>query len=230
MRVAAARGHRRARLLRASSARAGRSSRRGRGSGRRCSSSGSATSPSRAGACSGRRSRRSVSAAPAPWAAILTAGGIGAVVGGVARDPVPARPAAGRLRPRRDAALAAAALARARRADVARSRRPPSSAALGIAVHLTLWFTVFQQRGARAGAVARQLVRHARLVRPHPARDGARRARRRLDRRQPRRSGSALVVMWASWLAILALPSVWAIRRGRRGTGRDGRLTTITPR
>ena len=48
-----------------SSGRAGRSSRRGPGSGRRCSSSGSATSPSRDGACSGRRSRRSASAAPA---------------------------------------------------------------------------------------------------------------------------------------------------------------------
>ena len=80
---------------------------------------------------------------------------------------------------------------------------------LGIAVHLTLWFTVFQQQVPER---AQSRVSTRSDPRPHPCRDGV--------------GGAvsdaigvtetlwiALLVMWASWAAILTLPSVWAIRR-----------------
>ena len=80
------------------------------------------------------------------WATILAAGGIGAV-GGLRRsrsgsDPTGrwSRASSPRCRSR------SSARARPRRADLGRSRPPRSSRGAGLAVHLTLWFTVFQQQ------------------------------------------------------------------------------------
>lgn len=145
------------------------------------------------------------------WATILAVGGVGAVVGSLA---------ALRLRPRRPLVactiaampigleLAALALA----APVWVIAGAAFLAAGGIAVHLTLWFTVFQQQiperaqsrvasydtfgsfvlmpigFAMAGPIAHAIGTSPTLW-------------------------GALAIDLACWLAILALPSVWAIRR-----------------
>ena len=145
------------------------------------------------------------------WAAILTAGGIGAVVGGVL---------AIRLRPDRPmvACVLAAMLISLQALSLALGAPTWLIAVaaffggLGIAVHLTLWFTVFQQQvPERAqsrvasydtlGSFVLVPVGTA-LVAPLAASIGV-----------TETLWLCLVVMWASWVAILALPSVWAIRR-----------------
>jgi MFS family permease len=145
------------------------------------------------------------------WAAILTAGGIGAVVGGVL---------AIRFRPDRPmvACVLAAMLISLQALSLALGAPTWLIAVaaffggLGIAVHLTLWFTVFQQQvPERAqsrvasydtlGSFVLVPVGTA-LVAPLAASIGV-----------TETLWLCLVVMWASWLAILALPSVWAIRR-----------------
>ena len=146
-----------------------------------------------------------------PWAAILTAGGVGAVTGGVA---------AIRVRPRRPLVVCVLAatlislqtLALALSAPTAVIAAAAFVGGIGIAVHLTLWFTVFQQQvPERAqsrvasydtlGSVVLVPIGMA-LVGPLADAIGI-----------VETLWLALVVMWGSWAAILLLPSVWAIRR-----------------
>ena len=79
-------------------------------------------------------------------------------------------------------------------------------------MHLTLWFTVFQQQvpeRAQSRVASYETLGSfvlvpvgTALVAPLASAIGV-----------PETLWICLVVMWASWLAILALPSVWAIRR-----------------
>jgi predicted MFS family arabinose efflux permease len=145
------------------------------------------------------------------WATILTASGVGAVTGGVL---------AIRFRPQRPmvACVLAAMLISLQTLALALGAPTWAIAAaafcggLGIAVHLTLWFTVFQQRvpeRAQSHVASYDTLGSfvlmplgAALVGPLAAAIGL-----------TETLWLCLVVMWASWLAILTLPSVWAIRR-----------------
>jgi MFS family permease len=145
------------------------------------------------------------------WATILTANGIGAVVGGAA---------AIRFRPRRPMVACVLAAMLISLQTLALALDAPTwmiavaafFGGLGIAVHLTLWFTVFQEQvPERAqsrvasydtlGSFVLMPVGMA-LVGPVAAGIGL-----------TETLWLCLVVMWSSWVAILALPSVWAIRR-----------------
>ena len=146
------------------------------------------------------------------WAAILTAGGVGAVTGGVV---------AIRFKPYRPmvACVLAATLISLQTLSLAVAAPTWLIAVasfcggFGIAVHLTLWFTVFQQHvPERAqsrvasydtlGSFVLVPVGTA-LVGPVAAAVGV-----------TETLWICLVVMWTSWAAILVLPSVWGIRRG----------------
>ncbi len=152
------------------------------------------------------------------WATILAVGGIGAVVGSVlALRLRPSRPLVICTLAAMPIGLELAALALA--APVWMISAAAFLAAGGIAVHLTLWFTVFQQQiperaqsrvasydtfgsfvlmplgFALAGPIAHAVGASATLW-------------------------GALAIDLACWLAILSLPSVWAIRRVP--LGRDG--------
>jgi predicted MFS family arabinose efflux permease len=146
------------------------------------------------------------------WAAILTAGGVGAVVGGVL---------AIRLRPDRPmvACVLAAMLISLQALSLALGAPTWLIAVaaffggLGLAVHLTLWFTVFQQQvpeRAQSRVASYDTLGSFVLVPVGTALVGPVAEAIGLTETL----WICLIVMWASWLAILALPSVWAIRRG----------------
>ena len=146
-----------------------------------------------------------------PWAVILTAGGVGAVLGGLV---------AIRIRPRRPLVVCvlAATLISLQTLALALSAPTPVIAAvsfvggIGIAVHLTLWFTVFQQqvpphaqsRVASYDTLGSFILMPVGMALVGPLADAV---------GIVETLWLALVVMWASWAAILLLPSVWAIRR-----------------
>jgi len=146
-----------------------------------------------------------------PWAVILTAGGVGAVIGGIL---------AIRIRPRRPLVVSvlAATLISLQTLALALSAPTPVIAmasfvgGIGIAVHLTLWFTVFQQqvpghaqsRVASYDTLGSFVLMPIGMVVVGPLADAI---------GIVETLWLALVVMWASWAAILLLPSVWAIRR-----------------
>jgi hypothetical protein len=146
-----------------------------------------------------------------PWAVILTAGGAGAVVGGVL---------AMRVRPRRPlvACTLAAVLISLQTLSLALGAPTAVIAAAsfvggaGIAVHLTLWFTVFQQqvperaqsRVASYDTLGSFVLMPLGMALVGPLADAI---------GVVETLWLALGVMWSSWAAILALPSVWAIRR-----------------
>jgi hypothetical protein len=80
-------------------------------------------------------------------------------------------------------------------------------------VHLTLWFTVFQQQvpeRAQSRVASYDTLGSFVLVPVGTALVGPVAEAIGLTETL----WICLIVMWASWLAILALPSVWAIRRG----------------
>ena len=147
------------------------------------------------------------------WAVILTAGGAGAVLGSVV---------AIRVRPRRPlvvcvlfaALLSLQTLALALGAPTWAIAAAAFVAGIGISVHLTLWFTVLQQQvpeRAQSRVVSYDTLGSfvlmplgMALVGPVSDSIGI-----------TETLWIAVVVMWASWAAILALPSVWAIRAGR---------------
>ena len=87
-------------------------------------------------------------------------------------------------------------------------------AGLGIAVHLTLWFTVFQQqvperaqsRVASYDTLGSFVLMPLGMALVGPLSDAI---------GITETLWIAVIVMWASWAAILALPSVWAIRAER---------------
>ena len=146
-----------------------------------------------------------------PWAVILTTGGVGAVIGGVL---------AIRVRPRRPlvACVLAAALISLQTLALAVEASTWVVAlgaflgGLGIAVHLTLWFTVFQQqvperaqsRVASYDTLGSFVLMPIGMALVGPVADAI---------GLTETLWICLLVMWASWTAILALPSVWAIRR-----------------
>ena len=146
-----------------------------------------------------------------PWAVILTAGGVGAVVGGIL---------AIRIRPRRPLVVCVLAatlislqtLALALSAPTALIAAASFVGGIGIAVHLTLWFTVFQQqvpehaqsRVASYDTLGSFVLMPIGMALVGPLADAI---------GIVETLWIALVVMWASWGAILLLPSVWAIRR-----------------
>ena len=146
-----------------------------------------------------------------PWAVILTAGGVGAVIGGIL---------AIRIRPRRPLVVCVLAatlislqtLALALSAPTALIAAASFVGGIGIAVHLTLWFTVFQQqvpehaqsRVASYDTLGSFILMPIGMALVGPLADAI---------GIVETLWIALVVMWASWGAILMLPSVWAIRR-----------------
>ncbi len=146
-----------------------------------------------------------------PWAAILTAGGVGAVIGGVL---------AIRIRPRRPLVVCvlAATLISLQTLALALSSTTAVIAAaafvggIGIAVHLTLWFTVFQQqvpehaqsRVASYDTLGSFVLMPIGMALVGPLADAI---------GLVETLWIGLAVMWASWAMILLLPSVWAIRR-----------------
>jgi MFS family permease len=145
------------------------------------------------------------------WAVILTAGGVGAVIGGIL---------AIRIRPRRPLVVCVLAatlislqtLALALGAPTALIAAASFVGGIGIAVHLTLWFTVFQQqvpehaqsRVASYDTLGSFILMPIGMALVGPLADAI---------GIVETLWIALVVMWASWGAILLLPSVWAIRR-----------------
>jgi MFS family permease len=145
-----------------------------------------------------------------PWAAILTAGGVGAVTGGVV---------AIRVHPRRPLVVCTLAatlislqtLALALSAPTAVIAAAAFMGGIGIAIHLTLWFTVFQQqvperaqsRVASYDTLGSMVLLPLGMALVGPLADAI---------GIVETLWIALLVMWASWAAILTLPSVWAIR------------------
>jgi MFS family permease len=145
------------------------------------------------------------------WATILTAGGLGAVVGGVV---------AMRVRPRRPLVACVLFAGLISLQTVALALGAPTwaiaaaalVAGIGFAVHLTLWFTVFQQQvpeRAQSRVASYDMLGSIVLVPLGMALAGPMAEAIGVTETL----WIALVVMWASWAAILALPSVWAIRR-----------------
>ena len=145
------------------------------------------------------------------WAVILTASGIGAVTGGVA---------AIRIRPVRPmvACVLAAMLISLQTLSLALGAPTWLIAVaafiggFGIAVHLTLWFTVFQEQvpeRAQSRVASYDTLGSFVLVPVGTALVGPVAAAIGITETL----WICLIVMWASWVAILALPSVWAIRR-----------------
>jgi len=148
------------------------------------------------------------------WAAILTASGVGAVIGGVV---------AIRIRPRRPLVVCVLAatplslqtLALAVSAPTAVIAAAAFLGGMGLAVHLTLWFTVFQQqvperarsRVASYDTLGSFVLMPIGMVLVGPLSDAI---------GVVETLWIGLVVMWASWAAILMLPSVWEIHSPER--------------
>ena len=146
-----------------------------------------------------------------PWAVILTAGGVGAVTGGIF---------AIRIRPRRPLVVCVLAatlislqtLALALSAPTAVIATAAFVGGIGIAVHLTLWFTVFQQRipesaqsrVASYDTLGSFVLMPIGLALVGPVSDSI---------GITETLWLSVAAMWAVWAAILALPSGWLIRR-----------------
>ena len=144
------------------------------------------------------------------WAVILTVGGIGAVVGSAV---------AMRVRPRRPLAACVIAAVPLSFQTLALALEAPTwviaaaafLAGVGLSIHLTLWFTVFQQqvperaqsRVASYDTLGSFVLMPLGFALAGPLADAI---------GITETLWIAVAVMWASWAAILALPSVWAIR------------------
>jgi MFS family permease len=145
-----------------------------------------------------------------PWAVVLTVGGIGAVVGSAV---------AMRVRPRRPLAACVIAAVPLSFQTLALALEAPTwviaaaafLAGVGLSIHLTLWFTVFQQqvperaqsRVASYDTLGSFVLMPLGFALAGPLADAI---------GITETLWIAVAVMWASWAAILALPSVWAIR------------------
>ncbi len=144
-----------------------------------------------------------------PWAVILTVGGIGAVAGSAV---------AMRIRPRRPLAACVIAAVPLSFQTLALALEAPTwviataafLAGVGLSIHLTLWFTVFQQqvperaqsRVASYDTLGSFVLMPLGFALAGPLADAI---------GITETLWIAVAVMWASWAAILALPSVWAI-------------------
>ena len=145
-----------------------------------------------------------------PWAVVLTLGGIGAILGSAV---------AIRIRPRRPLAACVIAAVPLSFQTLALALQAPTwviaaaafAAGVGISIHLTLWFTVFQQqiperaqsRVASYDTLGSFVLMPLGMALAGPLADAI---------GLTTTLWIAVAVMWASWAAILALPSVWAIR------------------
>ena len=149
-----------------------------------------------------------------PWSIVLTAGGGGAILGSVLAIRI--RPA----RPLVACVLAAVPLsfqliALALLAPVWAIALASFLAGVGISVHLTLWFTVFQQqvperaqsRVSSYDTLGSFVLMPVGLAIAGPLADA-------IGTAATLWCGVALT--WVTWLAILALPSVWAVRPAPR--------------
>ena len=146
-----------------------------------------------------------------PWAAILTASGVGAILGSLV---------AIRLRPRRPLIACVLAAVPLSLQTLSLALEMPAwvigaaafAAGLGLSIHLTLWFTVFQReipervqsRVASYDTLGSFVLIPIGVAIVGPVADAI---------GITTTLWIAVGVMWASWAAILALPSVWAIRQ-----------------
>jgi hypothetical protein len=146
-----------------------------------------------------------------PWAAILAASGVGAVLGSLV---------AIRLRPRRPLVACVVAAVPLSLQTLTLALGTPAwvvgvaafVAGLGLSIHLTLWFTVFQReipervqsRVASYDTLGSFVLIPIGVAVVGPVSDAI---------GVTQTLWIAVVGMWLSWAAILALPSVWAIRR-----------------
>ena len=153
------------------------------------------------------------------WTAILVCGGVGAVVGGVI---------ALRYRPKRPLLasvlvaypLMLELLALAVYAPVWLVALSAFLASAGIAVHIALWFTVFQREVPEHAQSTGELIRRTRVVRAHSARDGDRGSRRGGDRHPGDALGSVCDLVRLP--ALDRRPPVGTCDPGARpGTGRS---------
>jgi hypothetical protein len=146
-----------------------------------------------------------------PWAAILTSFGVGAVLGSVT---------AIRLRPRRPLVACVVAAVPLSLQTLSLALEAPAwvvggaafLAGIGLSIHLTLWFTVFQRevpervqsRVASYDTLGSFVLIPIGVAVVGPLSDviGI-----------TTTLWIAVVGMWLCWVAILALPSVWAIRQ-----------------
>jgi hypothetical protein len=145
-----------------------------------------------------------------PWSVILTGGGVGAVIGGVLAMRVrPSRPLVACVLAAVPISLQSVALALV--APVWVIAAASFLGGLGIAVHLTLWFTLFQQNVAEhaqsrvsaydtLGSFVLMPIGMA-VVGPTAAVIGV-----------AATLWICVGAMWATWAAILSLPSVWRLR------------------
>ena len=161
-----------------------------------------------------------------PWSVVLASSGVGAIVGSVI---------AIRIRPTRPlvwCVLAAVPLsfqsiALALLAPVWVIATAAFIAGAGLSVHLTLWFTVFQQqvpahaqsRVSAYDTLGSFVLMPLGFVIVGPLADAI---------GTSETLWCAVALMWVTWIGILALPSVWAIRRSprhssRRPRGSEGR-------
>lgn len=155
-----------------------------------------------------------------PWSVVLTAGGAGAVLGGIVAMRVrPSRPLVACVLAAVPISLQSMALAVV--APVWVIALASFAGGIGIAVHLTLWFTVFQQQvPERAqsrvssydtlGSFVLLPIGMA-VVGPVSEVIGV-----------AATLWLAVAAMWASWAAILSLPSVWRIRPAAAGLASGG--------
>ena len=146
-----------------------------------------------------------------PWAAILSAFGVGAVLGSLT---------AIRVRPRRPLVACVVAAVPLSLQTLTLALAAPAwvvgtaafVAGIGLSIHLTLWFTVFQReipervqsRVASYDTLGSFVLIPVGVALVGPVSDAI---------GVTTTLWIALVGMWLSWLAILALPSVWAIRQ-----------------
>ncbi len=145
-----------------------------------------------------------------PWALVLTAGGVGSVLGSVV---------AIKVRPRRPLVACTIAAVPLSFQLVALALVTPVwvlaltsfAAGVGIAVHLTLWFTLFQReipeevqsRVSAYDALGSFVLMPLGMAVAGPVSDAI---------GIPATLWGAAFVMWASWASIIALPSVRALR------------------
>ena len=146
-----------------------------------------------------------------PWAVILSSFGVGAVLGSLI---------AIRIRPRRPLVACVIAAVPLSLQTLTLALATPAwvvtvaafLAGIGLSIHLTLWFTVFQRevpervqsRVASYDTLGSFVLIPVGVAIVGPVADAI---------GVTTTLWAALLVMWASWAAILALPSVWAIRQ-----------------
>lgn len=148
-----------------------------------------------------------------PWSLVLTAGGVGAIVGSMI---------AIRIRPSRPLVACTLAAMPLSLQSISLALLAPTwaiascafLAGIGISVHLTLWFTVFQRevperaqsRVSAYDTLGSFVLMPIGLAIAGPLSDA-------IGVTETLWLGVAL--MWATWLTILTLPSVWRIRAVR---------------